>query len=324
MPDIRSPSVQNEKLTSSDFEGPIGMKIVAAVVTYNRRELLGRCIDHLLSQTRAPDKIIIINNSSTDGTVDMPRARGVAFITQENTGSAGGWRRSIQYATDEEYDAVWLMDDDGFPRAGALAALESAMVSDVACASSVVLQENRPTHFVFPMPLLNRNGLPVIFGWPRKIDTLAELRARAPAGEYPFAHLFNGSLISVAVVREIGNVDPSFFIFGEEVDYFFRMRAYKRVISVLDATQMHPDVTKRPFTSTKIYYYIKNSLILNARHFDFGPVRNLLTVAAAVSRTAQRNGLGAALSYVFGANSPMFYRAIGRGLFGQTGKDFLD
>ena len=40
------------------------MKIIAAVVTHNRRELLGRCIDHLQRQTRAADKIIIINNGT--------------------------------------------------------------------------------------------------------------------------------------------------------------------------------------------------------------------------------------------------------------------
>lgn len=299
------------------------MKIVAAVVTYNRRELLGRCIDHLQNQTRAPDKIIIINNSSTDGTDDMLGARGVAFITQENTGSAGGWRRSIQYAKDEGYDAIWLMDDDGFPHEGALAALELAMALDVACASSVVLQENRPTHFVFPMPVLDKTGLPVIFGWPRKVNTLAELRARAPLGVYPFAHLFNGALISVAAVRKIGNVDQDFFIFGDEVDYFFRLRAAGRVISVLDAAQMHPDVRHRPYTSVKTYYYIKNSLILNARYFNAAPLRDLLTIAAALGRTAHRSSVGAALSYPFGAHAPTFYRAIVRGLRGQRGKDFI-
>lgn len=69
----------------------------------------------------------------------MLRARGVSFITQENTGSAGGWRRSIQFAMDEGFDAVWLMDDDGFPHEAALAALEGAMTPNVARASSVVL-----------------------------------------------------------------------------------------------------------------------------------------------------------------------------------------
>jgi glycosyltransferase involved in cell wall biosynthesis len=44
------------------------MKILAAIVTYNRSKLLERCIDHILGQTRKPDGLIVINNSSTDDT----------------------------------------------------------------------------------------------------------------------------------------------------------------------------------------------------------------------------------------------------------------
>lgn len=300
------------------------MKIVAAVVTFNRRELLGRCIDHLQSQTRSPDKIIIIDNSSTDDTVGMLRARGISFITQENTGSAGGWRRSAQYAIDEGFDAVWLMDDDGFPHEGALAALEATMASDVACVSSIVLREDEPTHFVFPMPLLDKAGLPVIFGLQRKIETLAELRTVAPDGVYPFAHLFNGTLVSVEAIQMIGNVNQDFFVFGDEVDYFFRLRAAGKVISVLDAAHFHPDVSRRHFTPVKVYYYIKNTLILNSRYFNAVPLRNLLTILAALGRIANRNGLRAALSYPLGVNAPVFYRAVARGLLGMIGKDFVD
>ena len=247
------------------------MKILAAVVTDNRRELVGRCIDALQRQTRAPDLILVINNSSTDDTEEMLRARGIFHITQENSGSAGGWRRALDYAMQEGYDAAWLMDDDGFPGEAALATLEAAMNSDVACASSVVLQEDRPTHLVFPVPILDRNGLPVIFGLPRKVPTLTQLRTIAPEGVYPFAHLFNGALIRVAAARRIGNVDQDFFMFGDEVDYLFRLRGAGRVISVLDAPHFHPDVSQRPYTAAKVYYYIKNTLILNGRYFNMAP-----------------------------------------------------
>ena len=47
------------------------MRILAAVVTYNREKLLERCIDHLKKQTRPPDDIVVINNGSTDGTLAM-------------------------------------------------------------------------------------------------------------------------------------------------------------------------------------------------------------------------------------------------------------
>jgi len=300
------------------------MKTLAVIVTHNRRELLGRCLDHLQAQTCPPDTILVINNASTDGTVEMLQQRGVRFITQENVGSAGGWYRGIQHAMDHAYDAVWLMDDDGFPDAGALAALEAAMVSGVACASSVVLREDQPTHFVFPFPLLDGADIPVIFGFPRKLDTLAELHSAAQGGTYPFAHFFNGALISVAAARKVGNVDRDFFIFGDEVDYFFRLRKVGKVVSVLDAAHFHPDVSQRPYSPAKVYYYLKNTLVLNARYFNAVWLRHALAVLTVLGRTASRNGFGTALSFVVGARSPAFYLAIVRGLRGKVGKDFND
>lgn len=297
-------------------------RTLAVVVTHNRSVLLSRCLDYLQRQVRLPDSILVVNNGSTDDTEAVLRDRGIRCVTQENVGSAGGWHRGIQCALDARFDAIWLMDDDGFPEAGALAALKAAMAPGVACASSVVLREDQPDHFVFPFPMLDAAGLPVIFGRPRKLGTLADLRAIAQDGTYPFAHFFNGALISVAAVREVGNVNRDFFIFGDEVDYFFRLRQAGKVISVLDALHFHPDVSQRPYTPAKVYYYIKNTLVLNARYFNMVWLRHGLAVAAVLARTASRNGLGTALSYVLGRQSPAFYMAIVRGLQGKVGKDF--
>src|ERR1700727_26136 len=76
------------------------MKMLVSVVTFKRRELLGRCIDQIQRQTRRADQMLIINNGSTDGTEAMLRDRNISFITQENGGSAGGWATGIQFALD--------------------------------------------------------------------------------------------------------------------------------------------------------------------------------------------------------------------------------
>lgn len=196
------------------------------------------------------------------------------------------------------------------------------MFRGVVCASSVVLREDQPTHFVFPFPVLNISGVPVILGWPRKIRTISELRIFVPDGVYPFAHFFNGALLSVAAARAIGNVDRNFFIFGEEVDYFFRLRQIGKVISVLDAVHFHPDVSQRPYSPVKVYYYVKNTLILNARYFNAVGLRHVLAVLAVLVRTGSRNGPGTALSYVLGSNSSLLYSAIARGLRGADREGF--
>lgn len=297
------------------------MRILAVVVTHNRCALLARCVDALAAQHRPADEVVVINNGSTDDTEAMLRARGVRCLTQENVGSAGGWHRGLQVALDEGFDAVWLMDDDGYPASMALGELERALTPERAAVSSVVLCEDAPERFVFPFPVLGPRGLPVLLGRPRKLPTLAALAERAPEGTYPFAHFFNGALIATRAVRQVGNVEPAFFIFGDEVDYFFRLRTAGAVVSVLAAHHLHPDVSDRPYTPAKVYYYVKNTLILNRRYLDLAPLRDLLTLAAVLVRTARRNGLAEALSYVVGPRAPALARAVLRGWQGRVGRD---
>lgn len=297
------------------------MKILAVIVTHNRCSLLVRCIDHLQSQERQPDEILVINNASTDGTVEMLNQRRMHFVTQENVGSAGGWHRGIQHALEHGFDAVWLMDDDGFPDKHALEKLVPHLHPDTACVSSIVVRENEPDKFVFPFPAFQANQLPVLFSFRRKISLLEDLRALEKNGGYDFAHLFNGALINILAVRSIGNVNTDYFIFGDEVDYFFRLRQYGPVRSILDAIHYHPDVTSRPYTPQKVYYYVKNTLILNRKYFDQVVLRNVFAVAAVLWRTARRNSFSTALRYFFGGENRALYRAISRGLAGVPGKD---
>lgn len=300
------------------------MKILALVVTHNRCTLLSRCLDHLLLQTRPANEILVINNASEDGTVHMLDRRHIHYITQDNLGSAGGWHRGIQYAQDQGFDAIWLMDDDGFPDSNALEKLESALLPGIACASSVVLCEDKPEQFVFPFPVLDKSGLPVLFGRRRKLHTLSELRSEASGGTYPFAHFFNGALVSVAGVHQVGNINTDYFMFGDEVDYFFRLRQAGQVVSVLDAVHFHPDVSQRSLSPMKVYYYIKNTMVLNEMYFNAIRTRHVLTIGIALFRVSRRNGIRMAFSMVAGSRARIFYSAITRGLQAKIGQDFED
>lgn len=300
------------------------MKILAAMVTHNRSALLERCLDALDGQTRPPEAVLVINNSSTDDTVAMLERRNTSFVTQPNMGSAGGWRRAIDEAVAKGVDAVWLMDDDGYPHAEALERLERAMGAGLACVSSVVLREDDHDRFVFPFPVLDKTHNPVMIAAKRKVASLSELRRIAGGATYPYAHLFNGALISIDAVRAIGNVDDCFFLMGDEVDFFMRMRRFGPVLSLLDAWHLHPDVSRRPLNEAKFYYYVKNTMILNRRYFGQIWLRDAMAVAAALGRTAQRNSVAEALSYVAGKRSALLWKAIGRGRTGLVGKDFDD
>ena len=49
-------------------------KVCAVIPTYNRKNLLRECLNAVLAQTRAPEHVLVVDNASTDGTLDMLRA----------------------------------------------------------------------------------------------------------------------------------------------------------------------------------------------------------------------------------------------------------
>ena len=104
--------------------------IVAVVVTYNRKDLLLECIDHLRKQEilrsirdgapAACDQelgILVVDNASTDGTREALEdliAQGAIDYrnTGANLGGAGGFNYGMREAVKAGYDYCWVMDDD--------------------------------------------------------------------------------------------------------------------------------------------------------------------------------------------------------------------
>ena len=103
-------------------------KTAAVVVTYNRKDLLVECLQHLKTQTKPVD-IIVVDNASTDGTSDLfkDETEGLLYFnTGANLGGAGGFNYGMRKACELGYEFVWVMDDDTLPEPAALEKLLEA------------------------------------------------------------------------------------------------------------------------------------------------------------------------------------------------------
>lgn len=105
-------------------------EIVAVVVTYNRKELLSICIEHLQKQSVHCD-ILVIDNASTDGTKEhiLNKIKNNSVLykkTERNLGGAGGFNFGLKEAVILGYKYAWIMDDDTFPQNDALEKLLKA------------------------------------------------------------------------------------------------------------------------------------------------------------------------------------------------------
>jgi GT2 family glycosyltransferase len=90
-------------------------KICAAILSYNRKPLLIKCLEAIKRQTRPVDHILVVDNHSSDGTVEHLRQHypeiGV-HPQSHNRGSAGGFSECLKLAHQQGYDWIWLLDDD--------------------------------------------------------------------------------------------------------------------------------------------------------------------------------------------------------------------
>lgn len=219
------------------------IKVVCVVVTFNRKELLNDCIGALLNQTRSIDKILIIDNASTDGTKEfinekLGKNSKIEFLSLEkNIGGAGGFNEGLQHALEKtNYDWFWMMDDDGYPNNDCLEMLIHTVSSKYLDAiAPVQLNINHKTDLAFPLTV---NGMKFI-GEYSKISHLSYIPSEA--------NLFNGLLISRKVIENIGLPRSELFIRGDEVEYTKRLRKYNlKFGTLIPAIFYHPsDINER-------------------------------------------------------------------------------
>lgn len=92
------------------------LSVSALIPTYNRREQVLRAIDSVFAQTQPVDEVIVVDDGSSDGTVETIRARYgplVRLFVQENAGAAAARNRGIREARSRwvaflDSDDVWL------------------------------------------------------------------------------------------------------------------------------------------------------------------------------------------------------------------------
>lgn len=97
------------------------------VVTYNRLNMLRKCVAALEDLT-TPCDILVVDNASTDGTQEWLATKQsiMSLRMDENTGGAGGFNKGMLEAVIRGYDYIWVMDDDTIPNTDALEKLLDA------------------------------------------------------------------------------------------------------------------------------------------------------------------------------------------------------
>jgi N-acetylglucosaminyl-diphospho-decaprenol L-rhamnosyltransferase len=197
------------------------------VVTYNALPWLEQCLESVRGV-----ETVVVDHGSTDGTVAFARERfpEVEVVEQENRGLAYGWNTGLAH-THARY--VLLLNSDAWLDEGALE--ELVRFADERPRAAVVAPRLR-----YPDGRLQRSvrGFPTLWRIATEYLFLRKLAPRSHAlnafyagpvthDEPVAAEWIMGAvwLVRREAVNEVGPADDGFFLFSEETDWAWRLRA---------------------------------------------------------------------------------------------------
>jgi GT2 family glycosyltransferase len=278
------------------------------------------CVRALAAQTRPPDWVVVADNVSADDTVaalerleELP-FRLIVHRMEANQGNAGGVAAAMELAFGLGAAAVWILDDDSWPRAGALAALLEGEWNPRVVRHSLQV-DPRSGRFTWPLQVSDDGDAWRLAWAAAELPEGARIRSRI---------MWTGALVSKEVRDAVGPVNGELFIRGEDEEYPWRIETAGFTFeAVRDAVLEHPGPAalvhwrlggKHLFfephlADWKLYYKVRNMVWLKRRQAGRAAALKMAVayaVAAVVCDGPRR--------------LPLLRRAISDGWRGRLGK----
>ncbi|HEU0128253.1 MAG TPA: glycosyltransferase family 2 protein [Pseudonocardiaceae bacterium] len=279
-------------------------RVIAVVVTWNRKRLLAESLRAVQEQTCPPAEVVVVDNASTDGSADLlgeqfPDVRVVR--TTANTGGAGGFALGIASALELKSDALWLMDDDTVPEPTALEALLAARSGypgepPVLVASRVVWIDGSD----HPM------------NTPRTKPGLRESERRDAAAVSCIAirsASFVSVLVDAAAVLERGLPLADYFLWNDDFEFTTRLIRDRRAVLCPASVVVHKTATFGSIDADpgeRFFYEVRNKVWLFGRSRGLSPVEKAVYAGSTLLRWVR--------TLASSDHPSTLWRALGRGL----------
>jgi GT2 family glycosyltransferase len=257
-----------------------------------------RCVRALLAQTRPFASIIIVDNGSSDGTQDAVAALQSPLIdyvrVEQNLGAARGFNYAMDYAFGTRKVAwAYIMDDDVIAEPSAVAELVSAYERNFV----------QPEHVGFLVSQAvdgegRANNVPTIDTRPRRLGECPDWGQFLDQGIVTVrASPLSGLLMPITTYESFGNLNPEFIIWGEDLEYTFRITEQRPGLIVGGSKVTH--LRSQPGDISiflehdrkrvpNFYYFYRNHLYVRRRYvglhaYTNGIIRGLVEASRLVA-----------------------------------------
>jgi rhamnopyranosyl-N-acetylglucosaminyl-diphospho-decaprenol beta-1,3/1,4-galactofuranosyltransferase len=268
---------------------PDAARVIAVVVTWNRRDLLLEALAAVQAQSRPPDAVIVVDNASDDGTAAAVRS-GFPTVrlaeTGHNLGGAAGFAYGMALALADGADLIWMMDDDSVPGPDALRELTRAR--DAAPATG----PGRPPALIASRVLWT-DGREHPMNTPRRkpFATAAQTSAAAAAGCVPIRSAsFVSILVDAARCRERGLPQADYFLWNDDFEFTTRLLRHDTgwlcpASVVVHKTRTFGSIDVDP--GERFYYEVRNKIWMLKTSASLSPVERALYGGSTLRRWAR-------------------------------------
>lgn len=241
--------------------------VICVILNTNRREDTLECLASLQGSTYENHLQMVLDNRSTDGSVEAIRSRfPAAQIIQlaDNLGYAGNNNVGIRRALAQDADWVFVLNEDTVLAPDCLTKLVEVGESDpqIGIVGPMVYHYDEPD-------IIQSAGGRLGRGW----ESLHLAVDEPDQGQFVQPHPVDwvsgcGIMVRGAVIQQVGAIDERYFYYWEETEWCLRAgRAGWRIMHVPQAKLWHKGVQRdhRPQPSVT-YYATRNQLLTLAKH----------------------------------------------------------
>lgn len=241
--------------------------VVTIVLNTNRRDDTLECLASLEAQTGVRNHVIVLDNRSTDGSVDAIRARFPAteiISIDQDKGYAGNNNVGIRAAAVHEPDWLLILNEDTVLDPRCLERLVAAGESDprIGMVGPMVFHHDEPT-------VIQSAGGQLGRFW-ESIHVGANETDQGQFDRVRDVDWISGCalLVRQAVVDRIGALDERFYYYWEETEWCVRTRKFGwRIVHAPDAKLWHKGVRRHYVPSPNVTYYnTRNKFLLMSTH----------------------------------------------------------
>jgi GT2 family glycosyltransferase len=233
-------------------------RVVIVVLNYNGQKCLTKTLTSLQALSYVNKEILVVDNASTDDSFRQAQVHfpEYSFLALPKNGGFGyGMNRGIEYALDKQADYVWLFNYDALAEPDSLEPLvRAAQEKDESVLLSPCIVDQAGNNWF--------SGGRINF-WRMRVE---HDQGPVPIDNTETEFLTGCALfLPVSVIRQVGLLDETFFLYYEDADYSVRARKAQIPLVVVPASGVIHSEESR-FNPTKTYYLVLSGLLFFEKH----------------------------------------------------------